>query len=88
MRAWKKFYSPRSIWDRWTVSTHSSWIQTLGFLPLNVMQNRLVKYKILGGKQRFRSASDFDPMSTALQALAMPTAADARAKPKLRVINE
>ncbi len=48
----------------------SSWIQTLGYLPLNVMQNRLVKYKIVGGAQRFRSARDFDPMATAMSALA------------------
>jgi len=69
-RAWKRFYSPSAIWDRWTVRARSSWIQTLGYLPLNVMQNRLVKYKILGKKPRFRSAGDFDPMSFAMQALA------------------
>jgi radical SAM superfamily enzyme YgiQ (UPF0313 family) len=69
-RAWQRFYSPRAIWDRWTVRKNSSWIQTLGYLPLNVMQNRLVKYKIVGGAQRFRSARDFDPMSTAMSALA------------------
>jgi hypothetical protein len=34
------------------------------------MQNRLVKYKIVGGAQRFRSARDFDPMATAMSALA------------------
>ncbi len=69
-RAWTRFYSPRAIWDRWTVRKASSWIQTLGYLPLNVMQNRLVKYKIVGGAQRFRSARDFDPMATAMSALA------------------
>jgi hypothetical protein len=69
-RAWQRFYSPRAIWDRWTVRKSSSWIQTLGYLPLNVMQNRLVKYKIVGGAQRFRSARDFDPMATAMSALA------------------
>jgi hypothetical protein len=42
----------------------------LGYLPLNIMQNRLVKYKIVGGAQRFRSAYDFDPMATAMSALA------------------
>ncbi|HEY4106659.1 MAG TPA: radical SAM protein [Polyangiaceae bacterium] len=68
--AWKKFYSPRAIWDRWTVRKNSSWIQTLGYLPLNVMQNRLVKHKIVGGSQRFRSARDFDPMATAMSAIA------------------
>jgi hypothetical protein len=53
--AWKKFYSPRSILRRWTVRGGSSWIQTLGFLPLNVMQNRLATRKIAGGVARFRS---------------------------------
>jgi hypothetical protein len=69
-RAWKRFYSPSAIWNRWTVRARSSWIQTLGYLPLNVMQNRLVKHKILGKKPRFRSSSDFDPMSFAMNAIA------------------
>ncbi len=56
--AWKKFYAPQAIWKRWTVRQRSSWIQTLGFLPLNVMQNRLVRHKIEGGMQRFRSGLD------------------------------
>jgi radical SAM superfamily enzyme YgiQ (UPF0313 family) len=55
-RAWQRFYSPSSILKRWTVSWKSSWIQTLGFLPLNAMQNRLAHHKILRGIQRFRSA--------------------------------
>ncbi len=54
-RAWTKFYSASSIYKRWTLRQRSSWIQTLGFLPLNAMQNRLVKYKIVGGQARFRS---------------------------------
>jgi radical SAM superfamily enzyme YgiQ (UPF0313 family) len=70
MRAWQRFYSPGSIWKRWTVRQQSSWIQTLGYLPLNLMQNRLAKYKIGKGTQRFRSARDFDPMSTVMSALA------------------
>lgn len=69
-RAWQRFYSPSSIWKRWTVRQQSSWIQTLGYLPLNVMQNRLAKYKIGRGVQRFRSAEQFDPMSTMLSAIA------------------
>ena len=56
VRAWQRFYSPSSIVKRWTVRRQSSWIQTLGFLPLNLMQNRLARHKILGGMQRFRSA--------------------------------
>lgn len=70
MRAWQRFYSPGSIWKRWTVRERSSWIQTLGYLPLNLMQNRLAKYKIGRGTQRFRSARDFDPMSTVMSAIA------------------
>jgi radical SAM superfamily enzyme YgiQ (UPF0313 family) len=72
-RAWKRFYSPSAIFSRWTVRARSSWIQTLGYLPLNVMQNRLVKHKILGKNPRFRSADDFDPMSVALQGLSLET---------------
>jgi radical SAM superfamily enzyme YgiQ (UPF0313 family) len=68
-RAWQRFYAPRSIWKRWTVRPRSSWIQTLGYLPINILQNRLVRHKIVGGTQRFRSARDFDPMSHALAAL-------------------
>lgn len=55
MRAWTRFYAPRAIWDRFTVRRKSSWIQTLGFFPLNVMQNRLAHHKIAGGMQRFRA---------------------------------
>ncbi len=55
VRAWTKFYSWPNILKRWTVTRQSSWIQTLGFLPLNFMQNRLAHLKIAGGQQRFRS---------------------------------
>lgn len=61
VRAWKRFYSPRSIWDRWTVRARSSWIQTVGYLPLNVMQHRLVRHKIEAGVQRFLSAPGSEP---------------------------
>jgi len=60
VRAWQRFYSPRAILERWTVRRRSSWIQTLGYLPLNVMQNRLTHHKILGGMQRFRSGVAID----------------------------
>jgi hypothetical protein len=40
------------------VRRESSWIQTLGYFPLNIMQNRLAKLKIEGGMQRFRTARD------------------------------
>jgi radical SAM superfamily enzyme YgiQ (UPF0313 family) len=65
-RAWQRFYSPGSIWKRWTVRSSSSWIQTLGYLPINLLQNRLVQHKIVGGSQRFRSARSFDPTETLL----------------------
>lgn len=65
-RAWQKFYAPGAIWKRWTLRERSSWIQTLGYLPINVMQNRLVKHKILGGSQRFRSDATYDPLANAL----------------------
>jgi len=60
MRAWQRFYSPGSILKRWTVRRSSSWIQTLGFFPLNFMQNRLTHHKILGGKARFRSGVEYE----------------------------
>lgn len=92
-RAWQRFYSPGSIWKRWTVRQRSSWIQTLGYLPLNLMQNRLAKYKIGKGSQRFRSQSDFDPMSTVMSAIAAeagpPAARPDPAEPRrLRVVGE
>jgi radical SAM superfamily enzyme YgiQ (UPF0313 family) len=94
MRAWQRFYSPGSIWKRWTVRERSSWIQTLGYLPLNLMQNRLAKYKIGKGTQRFRSARDFDPMSTVRSAIAADVGpitpqGDAEDEPRrLRVIGQ
>jgi radical SAM superfamily enzyme YgiQ (UPF0313 family) len=56
VRAWQRFYSPAAMWRRWTVQRRSSWIQTLGYWPLNFMQHQLARHKILGGKARFRSA--------------------------------
>ncbi|HMJ12522.1 MAG TPA: radical SAM protein [Polyangiaceae bacterium] len=55
VRAWQRFYSPSAMLRRWTVLRSSSWIQTLGYWPLNFMQNQLVRHKIQGGKSRFRS---------------------------------
>ena len=60
VRAWQRFYSPMNVLKRWTIRRRSSWIQSLGFLPLNVMQNRLSHHKIAGGMQRFRSAAEAD----------------------------
>jgi radical SAM superfamily enzyme YgiQ (UPF0313 family) len=79
LRAWKRFYAPRAVWDRWTIRRRSSWIQTLGYLPLNVMQNRLVRYKLESGMQRFRSAPEFegDTGTDPSPALAVPDAREA-----------
>jgi radical SAM superfamily enzyme YgiQ (UPF0313 family) len=55
MRAWTRFYSYSSIWKRFAVNRNSSWIQTLGYFPLNLLQHRLAVRKIVGGMQRFRS---------------------------------
>lgn len=58
MRAWQRFYSWPSIFKRYTVRSHSSLIQSVGFLPLNAMQRQLAVKKIVGGHQRFLTASD------------------------------
>jgi radical SAM superfamily enzyme YgiQ (UPF0313 family) len=52
-RAWRRFYAPGSVWHRWTIRRRSSWVQVAGYLPLNLMQRRLVMGKILGGAERF-----------------------------------
>jgi radical SAM superfamily enzyme YgiQ (UPF0313 family) len=69
VRAWQRFYSPSSILKRFTLTRRSSWIQALGYFPLNVMQNRLARVKIAGGESRFRSqpgvhAPPDDPLRT------------------------
>jgi len=56
VRAWTSFYTWSSMWRRFTVRSASSWIQTLGYFPLNIMQNRLAHWKIAGGHQRHRTA--------------------------------
>jgi radical SAM superfamily enzyme YgiQ (UPF0313 family) len=64
VRAWTKFYSYSSMWQPYTVRARgaetpgSSWLQTIGYWPLNFMQNRLAHHKIAGGMQRFRSGVD------------------------------
>lgn len=57
VRAWQRFYSPWSILKRWTLRPSSSWIQSVGYLPLNAMQNRLASRKIAGGDPRFHTGS-------------------------------
>ncbi|MCA9620439.1 MAG: B12-binding domain-containing radical SAM protein [Myxococcales bacterium] len=54
-RAWTEFYRLSSIWKRYTLRPASSWIQALGYWPLNAMQNRLAHHKIAGGAQRHRT---------------------------------
>ncbi|MCW5893363.1 MAG: radical SAM protein [bacterium] len=49
VRAWDRFYSWQSIWRRWTVRDRSSWIQRIGFWPLNAQQHWMAKRKV----QRF-----------------------------------
>jgi hypothetical protein len=41
LRAWRTFYSSSSMWQRYTVRWQSSWLQTFGYWPLNLMQRRL-----------------------------------------------
>ena len=60
IRAWQRFYSPYAIWRRWALGRASNWIQALGYLPLNILQNRLAHHKIAGGQRRFRSAPHGD----------------------------
>ncbi|WP_437522096.1 radical SAM protein [Sorangium sp. So ce726] len=68
--AWTKFYSPSSIWRRFTLTRQSSWIQLAGFFPLNFMQHTLAHRKIAGGEQRFRSGVHIE--ETAASSLAQP----------------
>jgi radical SAM superfamily enzyme YgiQ (UPF0313 family) len=42
-RASSRFFSYGSMWKRWVVPPHSSWIQRVAFWPLNVMQQRVAR---------------------------------------------
>jgi radical SAM superfamily enzyme YgiQ (UPF0313 family) len=53
IRAWHRFYSPGAILDRWAIGTRPSLVQLLGYLPINLLQNRLARRKIEGGTPRF-----------------------------------
>ncbi len=65
VRAWTRFYSYENIWKRYTVrrpkdgTPGSSWLQTLGFWPLNFFQHQLAHRKIAGGMQRFRVGVEY-----------------------------
>jgi hypothetical protein len=73
----------------------SSWIQTLGFWPLNFMQNRLAHHKIAGGMQRFRAGADVvDPVTAVSDAMAAgaapaakPVVSDVDGRRALRVVD-
>lgn len=90
VRAWTRFYSFDSMRKRYTVRMPSwdgrpgsSWIQTLGFWPLNFMQNRLAHHKIAGGMQRFRAGVEVvDPVGAAAESLV------ANGAPKPPVVSE
>lgn len=71
--AWRKFYAPKAIWQRYRPGLGAGWVQTLAHLPLNFMQHRLVHRKIIGGRQRFRTLGTEPALSaefeTALRSL-------------------
>ncbi|MBW2525811.1 MAG: B12-binding domain-containing radical SAM protein [Deltaproteobacteria bacterium] len=54
-RAWRSFYTPKSMWRRFTLKGAFNPIQAIGFWPLNAMQHRLAHSKITGGVQRHRT---------------------------------
>ena len=39
----RRFFSYGSMWKRWAVPPRSSWIQRVGFWPLNMMQHRVTR---------------------------------------------
>jgi radical SAM superfamily enzyme YgiQ (UPF0313 family) len=43
VRASSRFFSYGSMWRRWVVPPRSSWIQRIGFWPLNMMQQRVAR---------------------------------------------
>jgi radical SAM superfamily enzyme YgiQ (UPF0313 family) len=52
VRAWTRFYSYRAMWRRFTLRPGSSWIQALGYWPLNLMQHRLATTRVQGTRAR------------------------------------
>jgi len=40
-RAWRRMYTGSAMWRRFTLRWQSSWLQTLGYWPLNLMQRHL-----------------------------------------------
>jgi radical SAM superfamily enzyme YgiQ (UPF0313 family) len=56
VRAWTRFYSWSGIRRRYVLRAGSGWIQSLGFWPLNVMQHRLARGRIVAAGERARAA--------------------------------
>lgn len=54
VRAWTRFYSAGSIWRRFSLRSGSSWVHSLGFLPINALQHRLAHHKIAASAARSR----------------------------------
>jgi radical SAM superfamily enzyme YgiQ (UPF0313 family) len=40
-RAWRRMYSGSAMWQRFTLRWRSSWLQTFGYWPLNLVQRRI-----------------------------------------------
>ncbi len=79
VKAWCDFYTFSSMWRRFTIRPASSWIQSLGYWPLNVMQNRLARWKIAGGRQRHRTVSALqEPTPVGFPEMQPPKAASVR----------
>lgn len=51
--AWREFYSGRSILSRMAHAPRTSLFATAAYLPMNLMQRRLTREKILGGNRFF-----------------------------------
>lgn len=53
-KAWKEFYSYRSICRRFQWEYPATLVNRLGYFPFQVMQHRFTRKKILGGRRRYR----------------------------------
>ncbi len=75
VKAWTDFYTFSSMWRRFTVRRASGVIQSMGYWPLNFMQNRLAHWKIAGGQQRHRTdGADISTRVTGGAPAQVPTA--------------
>jgi radical SAM superfamily enzyme YgiQ (UPF0313 family) len=57
VRAWGRFYEWRSMWRRFTLRPGSSWVQGLGYWPLNLLQRRMATGRIAGTAARAHAGS-------------------------------